>query len=157
MGPGGWDQAGPGGTGRDQAEGGHFMSPQGCWRPPDEGRVGPLIDFVLFLYVFGLFSSPFVFANAPGFFFFCSVLSVCSCCLVLFFQPRISCSFCVISLFVLSYLSARPLLCFCFFCFVFVLVLPCLAFLFVLSHLCPWASHPSARSVSSFCSSLSSF
>ena len=22
------------------------MSPQGCWRPPDEGRVGPLIDFV---------------------------------------------------------------------------------------------------------------
>ena len=25
------------------------MSPQGCWRPPDEGRVGPLIDFVCLL------------------------------------------------------------------------------------------------------------
>ena len=30
------------------AERGHCMSPQGCWRPSDGGRVGPLVQFCLF-------------------------------------------------------------------------------------------------------------
>jgi hypothetical protein len=31
------------GSGSGSAGGGHFPCPGGCWRPPDEGRVGPLI------------------------------------------------------------------------------------------------------------------
>ena len=57
------------------AEGGHCMSPQGCWRPSDGGRVGPLIKFCLFACLD--FSCQF---------FSCSVLSLCSCCVVLVVQ-----------------------------------------------------------------------
>ena len=130
------------------------MSPQGCWRPPDEGRVGPLIDFGLF-----------VFYLVPGCLF---ARAVC------FFKSRLSpilCSFCVVFLCVLSHISAHPLLCFCRFCFVFLLVLAhlsahlvlhfylfCLIFvlvllilLLVLFHLSARLSPLSDRPVSSFC------
>ena len=38
------------GGGSGSAGGGHFPCPRGCWRPPDEGRAGPLIA-VLALWI----------------------------------------------------------------------------------------------------------
>ena len=88
----------PGGTRRGQAEGGHFMSPQGCWRPPDEGRVGPLIDFVCLLV-----------SISSVFFSSCPVLPFRLCCLV-------SVSLSILCLFVLALLCLfffLPYLLFC--------------------------------------------
>ena len=38
------------GGGSGSTGGGHFLCPRGCWRPPDEGRAGPLIA-VLALWI----------------------------------------------------------------------------------------------------------
>ena len=128
------------------------MSPQGCWRPPDEGRVGPLIDFGLFVFYL---VPGCLFARAVWFYSFnlssilcLFALSSCACCLTfllihfcvsagsvssfclswLIFLLILSCIFiCFVSSLSLSFSS------FCLFCFIFLLV--SLLFLIVLSHL----------------------
>ena len=86
------------------------MSPQGCWRPPDEGRVGPLIDFVVCFA--SLLSVSLLLSVRPLFLSTSVFLSVYS--------------FCLVFLSVLSYLCSRPFL---------ILFLP--FFLFCLSPLSP--------------------